>query len=126
MKRIGTWLRMAACILVMLGALALGAIVVWQLLSGDWKLFENQHLALVQVLAKLLLCLHGFMIGLRGAMGRASLWDAAQLLAVTLAAAPFFSNHLGLLFVLFAALFFLSRPQLWCRGAQGREHLPRQ
>lgn len=115
MKRIRLLLHSVMCILFMLSAFVFVTIGGWQLLSGDWTLFENDQLALVQIVAKIMLSLYCFVISLRAVLRRkkSCLWAGVQLLGITLAAAPFISNHLGYLFVVFAVLFLLSELNVW-------------
>lgn len=115
MKRIRVLLRIFVCVLLMLSALVFAAIEGWQLFSGDWRLYENDSLALAQIIVKIMLCLYCFGVSLRGALLRNEpwLWGGLQLLGITLAAAPFVSNHLGDVFVLPAVLFLISDARVW-------------
>lgn len=109
MKKIGSLLRIVICSLFLLSALVFTVIEGWQLLSGDWRLFENDHLALAQNVVRLLLCLYCFWLSLHCILGKkpSYSWEGAQLLGISLAAAPFVSNHLALPFILLAALLLL-------------------
>lgn len=111
MKKVKTVLRIFLCALFILGGLVFGAIQGFQILSGDWRLFENQGLALIQYLAKCLLALYCLGISLAAAIRyrQSCLWTGAQLLAITLASAPFVSNGLGWPFVGLAVLLLLTQ-----------------
>lgn len=115
MKKVRIWLRMIVCVLFMLSAVVFASIEGLLLFSDDWKLFENDRLAFVQLIAKILLCLYCFTINLRATLKRkqSDLWSGIQLLGVTLAAAPFLSNHLGVPFAVLAVLFLISEPCVW-------------
>lgn len=115
MKKLGILLRIAVCALLVLSGVGVIAVAGWQLVSGDWKLFENDIWALIQIFAKILLSVYCIGIALKAIYQKkgACLWTAVRLFAVSLVAAPFPSNHLGWLFVLPAFLFLLLQPDIW-------------
>lgn len=115
MKKIRLLLHNVVCVLFMLSSLVFVTVGGWQLFSGDWTLFENDSLALAQIVAKIVLSTYCFAISLRALLRRkqSCLWTGVQLFGVALAAAPFVSNHLGYLFVLLAVLFLLLEPAVW-------------
>lgn len=115
MKKTLILLHIAVCALFMLSSLLFAAIEIFQLFSGDWKLFENEILAFMQIAAKILLSFYCFAISIRAVIRNKQpfLFEGIQLLLITLSAAPFVSNNFGWLFVVPAALFLISDPSAW-------------
>lgn len=106
---------MAACVLGAVLALAFLMIEGFLLISGDWKLFENSTLALVQLCLKCLFALFALGISLLAIArkNRCFIWAGLCMLAASLACVPFMSNGLGWCFAAVSALFILSEECVW-------------
>lgn len=111
MKTLSLVLRTLAGALVALVALVFVVIEGTMLLTLDFLLFENELVALVQLVSKLLIAISALVLGVcsLGMRGRSFLAEGVALLAASAVMIPFVSNRFGLYFTAVSAFFLLSR-----------------
>ena len=110
MKILSTVLRSVFALVVIIVALAFAAIEVSLLLTLDFTLFENEALALVQLILKLAIALSALMLGLFALIKtkRSFLTESICLLLSSAVMIPFISNGIGIYIAIVAVLFMLT------------------
>ena len=110
MKTLSLVLRTLAGALVALVALVFVVIEGTMLVTLDFVLFENEIMALVQLVLKLLIALIALAIGVLSLVkrSRSFFFEGICLLLGSAVMIPFVSNHFGLYFTAVSAFFMLS------------------
>lgn len=110
MKILSTVLRSVFALVVIILALAFSAIEVSLLLTLDFTLFENEALALVQLILKLAIALFALVLGLFALIKtkRSFLTESICLLLSSAVMIPFISNGIGIYIDIVAVLFMLT------------------
>ena len=110
MKILSTVLRSVFALVVIILALAFAAIEVSLLLTLDFTLFENEALALVQLILKLAIALSSLVLGLFALIKtkRSFLTESICLLLSSAVMIPFISNGIGIYIAIVAVLFMLT------------------
>ena len=110
MKILSTVLRSVFALVVIILALAFAAIEVSLLLTLDFTLFENEALALVQLILKLAIALSSLVLGLFALIKtkRSFLTESICLLLSSAVMIPFISNGIGIYIAIVAVFFMLT------------------
>lgn len=110
MKKCSFIFRCVTSALVMLLALVFAILEATLLVTLDFALYENQWIACIQLLLRLLIALAALSLGVAALLKRTRsfLPHSLCLFASTLVMAPFVSNSIGLYLAVLAALFLLS------------------
>lgn len=111
MKKFSIIFRYASSVLVSLVALVFTVLESTLLLTLDFALYENQLIALVQLIVRLLIALSALALGIFSLVKtkRAFLPHSLYLLASSAIMIPFVSNNIAVYFTIVSALFALSQ-----------------
>lgn len=114
MKKALRIFRIIICVIGMAASLFFVFTEGLMLITGDWKLFENESLALIRYFIRLLFSVFAFAICFIAVWKKnRSFWrEGLCLLIVSLSVAPFVSNCLGWCMALLCVLFLLSEQQV--------------
>ncbi len=115
MKIIRIILRIPVCLLCLILALAFVVIEGHLFVTCEFRLFENSTLALIQQCVKVLISLYACTSALGAIVfpNKSFFREGILFLSVSLASAPFLTNHIGLCFIFLSVLFILTDIQLW-------------
>lgn len=115
MKIIRIILRIPVCLLCLILALAFVVIEGHLFVTCEFRLFENGTLALIQQAVKVLISLYACVSALGAIIfpNKSYFREGILFLSVSLASAPFLTNHIGLCFMLLSILFILTDVRLW-------------
>lgn len=110
MKTLSLVLRVLSGALVALVALVFTVLEGTLLVTLDFALYENQAVALIQLVLKLLIALIALAIGVLSLVkrSRSFFFEGICLLLGSAVMIPFVSNHFGLCFTAVSAFFMLS------------------
>lgn len=110
MKTLSLVLRVLSGALVALVALVFTVLEGTLLVTLDFALYENQAVALIQLVLKLLIALIALAIGVLSLVkrSRSFFFEGICLLLGSAVMIPFVSNHFGLYFTAVSAFFMLS------------------
>ena len=110
MKTLSLVLRVLSGALVALVALVFTVLEGTLLVTLDFALYENQAVALIQLVLKLLIALIALAIGVLSLVkrSRSFFFEGICLLLGSAVMIPFVSNHFGLYFTAVSAFFVLS------------------
>ena len=120
MKKLTFTLRISSGVLVALVAFVFAILEATLLVTLDFTLYENQSIALIQLVARLILSLAALALGILSIVKsrRSFLPEGICLMASTAVMIPFISNSFGIYFAAAAALFVISQ-LLFCKyGAE--------
>lgn len=114
MKRFGLIFRYASSALVVLAALVFTVLEATLLITLDFNLYENQFIALVQLVLRFLIASSALSLGILSIVKikRTFLPYSIFLLASSALMIPFMNNNIGVYITVVSALFMLS--QLLC------------
>ena len=115
MKKLSFALRVISGSLVALVALVFLVLEATLLVTLDFNLYENELLALVQLVLRLLIAVSAFTLGVASLVRKQRLFlpEGICLLASVAVMIPFVSNGFGLYFTAVAALFVLAHLLAW-------------
>ena len=111
MKKCSIVFRYTSGALVVLVALVFTVLEATLLVTMDFTLYENQFIALVQLLLRLLIAASALTLGIWSLVKgkRSFLPHSGCLLVSSAVMIPFVSNHIGICFTAVSALFLLSQ-----------------
>lgn len=115
MRIVFSFIRILVCALCVFFALAFIGIEGFVLFAGEWKLFENGAISLLQTLLKLAVSVFAFYTAFVSLIkpGQSKLTAGAGFFLSSLISVPFLNNHIGWVFVSLSILFILTDKGLW-------------
>ena len=110
MKKLSVALRLISGILVAVVAVVFVILEATLLITLDFKLYENQTLAFIQLILRLIIAAYALVLGVLSIIKskRSFLWEGICLLAASLVMIFFASNNVGVYFTIFSLLFVIS------------------
>ena len=110
MKKLSVALRLISGILVAVVAVVFVILEATLLVTLDFKLYENQTLAFIQIILRLIIAAYALALGVLSIIKskRSFLWEGICLLAASLVMIFFASNNVGVYFTIFLLLFVIS------------------
>lgn len=110
MKKLSVALRLISGILVAVVALVFVILEATLLITLDFKLYENQTLAFVQLILRLVIAAYALVLGVLSIIKskRSFLWEGICLLAASLVMIFFASNNVGVYFAIISLVFVIS------------------
>lgn len=110
MKKLSVALRLISGILVAVVALVFVILEATLLITLDFKLYENQTLAFIQLILRLIIAAYALVLGVLSIIksNRSFLWEGICMLAVSLVMIFFASNNVGVYFTILSLLFVIS------------------
>lgn len=111
MRKFGRVFRLITGSLVSLVALVFAVLEATLLVTMDFTLYENEGIAFVQLLMRLIVAVAALVIGVRSTTKstRSFLQEGICLLVASAVMIPFVSNGFGIYFTIISALFLLSQ-----------------
>ena len=115
-------IRIMICVLCAVFALAFLAIEGFVLIAGEWKLYENSAMILIQQIIKTAAAGAAGYTALMGAFrpNRSSFPNGVRFFMISLISIPFVSNQIGLVFTILSALFIVTDTGLWAKRKRNR------
>ena len=110
MKKLSVALRLISGILVAVVAVVFVILEATLLVTLDFKLYENQTLAFIQLILRLIIAAYALVLGVLSIIKskRSFLWEGICLLAASLVMIFFASNNVGVYFTILSLLFVIS------------------
>ena len=110
MKKLSVALRLISGILVAVVAVVFVILEATLLITLDFKLYENQTLAFIQLILRLIIAAYALVLGVLSIIKskRSFLWEGICLLAASLVMIFFVSNNVGVYFTILSLLFVIS------------------
>ena len=110
MKKLSVALRLISGILVAVVALVFVILEATLLITLDFKLYENQTLAFIQLILRLIIAAYALVLGVLSIIKskRSFLWEGICLLAASVVMIFFASNNVGVYFTILSLLFVIS------------------
>lgn len=110
MKKLSVALRLISGILVAVVALVFVILEATLLITLDFKLYENQTLAFIQLILRLIIAAYALVLGVLSIVKskRSFLWEGICLLAASAVMIFFASNNVGVYFTILSLLFVMS------------------
>ena len=107
--------RIIVCVLCLMFSLAFLGIEGFVLIAGEWKLYENSGIMLIQQIMKIAACAAAGYTALMGAFrpNRSGLFKGVCFFGVSVLSTPFTANQIGIIFVILSALFVITDIGLW-------------
>ncbi len=114
--------RIIVCVLCLMFALAFLGIEGFVLIAGEWKLYENSGIMLIQQIIKIAVCGAAGYTALMGALrpNKGGLLKGAWFFAISFIAIPFTANQIWIVFAALSALYLFTDTELW-RWGSGRK-----
>ena len=110
MKKLSVALRLISGILVAIVAVVFVILEATLLITLDFKLYENQTLAFIQLILRLIIAAYALGLGVLSIIKskRSFLWEGICLLAASVVMIFFASNNVGVYFTILSLLFVIS------------------
>lgn len=110
MKKLSFALRLFSGILVAVVAFVFVVLEATLLVTLDFKLYENQALAFVQLILRLVIAAYALVLGVFSTVKRerSFLWEGIYLLAASVVMIFFVSNNIGVYFAIISFVFVIS------------------
>ena len=110
MKKLSVALRLISGILVAVVAVVFVILEATLLITLDFKLYENQMLAFIQLILRLIIAAYALVLGVLSIIKskRSFLWEGICLLAASVVMIFFASNNVGVYFTILSLLFVIS------------------
>ena len=110
MKKLSVALRLISGVLVAVVALVFVILEATLLITLDFKLYENQTLAFIQLILRLIIAAYALVLGVLSIIKskRSFLWEGICLLAASLVMIFFASNNVGVYFTILSLMFVIS------------------
>ena len=110
MKKLSVALRLISGILVAVVAVVFVILEATLLITLDFKLYENQILAFIQLILRLIIAAYALVLGVLSIIKskRSFLWEGICLLAASVVMIFFASNNVGVYFTILSLLFVIS------------------
>lgn len=110
MKKLSVALRLISGILVAVVAVVFVILEATLLITLDFKLYENQTLAFIQLILRLIIAAYALVLGVLSIIKskRSFLWEGICLLAASLVMIFFASNNVGVYFTILSLMFVIS------------------
>lgn len=110
MKKLSVALRLISGILVAVVAVVFVILEATLLVTLDFKLYENQTLAFIQIILRLVIAAYALALGVLSIIKskRSFLWEGICLLAASLVMIFFASNNVGVYFTILSLMFVIS------------------
>lgn len=110
MKKLSVALRLISGVLVAVVALVFVILEATLLITLDFKLYENEMLAFIQLILRLIIAAYALVIGVLSIIKskRSFLWEGICLLAASVVMIFFASNNVGVYFTILSLLFVIS------------------
>lgn len=110
MKKLSVALRLISGILVAVVAVVFVILEATLLITLDFKLYENQTLAFIQLILRLIIAAYALVLGVLSIIKskRSFLWEGICLLAASVVMIFFASNNVGVYFTILSLMFVIS------------------
>ena len=110
MKKLSVALRLISGVLVAVVALVFVILEATLLITLDFKLYENEMLAFIQLILRLIIAAYALVLGVLSIIKskRSFLWEGICLLAASVVMIFFASNNVGVYFTILSLLFVIS------------------